>query len=670
MGKDDRKTKAQLIAELSELKAESTALEHERDKYRALVENINDVIFAVNTEGIITYVSPVVQQVFNYNPREVIGQNFLNFVHPDDQPGLRGRFERIMTGELEPRDFRLLSKDGDVVHVRTFSRPQEENGQIVGVTGTIVNITARKATEQELYRRNRELELLNRASLMFNSTLDLDQVLENVLQGIRDLWDAVTASIWLLDPETEELVCRQSSGLHSDALRGWRMMPRSGIAGWVARHDENLIVPDIQVDERHTRELDEQIGLTPRAIICVPLHIKEKMVGVLQVLDTEVGRFDETALPLLESLAAVAANAIENARLYQQAQQEIVKREEVERRLRESEEMFHQIADNLPGVVWLNDPGMSHTYYISPSIADYYGVSQEKEYQHPGSCSDAVHPADLAKTLEALELQKQGWATSVEYRVTRPDGTTRWMLDRAFPIRDETGEISRVVAIAVDITKRKQTEDELCAALHEKEILLQEVHHRVKNNLQIIISLLELQTEYTQEPKVLHILRDSQYRIRTMALVHEYLYQAPDLTSIDTARYIDNLTGYLFQAYESLSRVKLRIDVQDVFLDLNAAIPCGLIINELISNALEHAFPAERTTAEQSDEIRIALQPESEDRIALIIADNGIGLSAEVDLQNPPSLGLELVQLLTRQLKGKIEVDRRDGTEFKIVFPF
>ena len=200
---------------------------------------------------------------------------------------------------------------------------------------------------EALRRRNRELAMLNRASGALISTLELDQVLATVLEEVRHLLGVVACSVWLADPETDELVCQQSTGPQKEIMRGWRLAPGQGLVGWVASSGESLIVPDAWADERYFRPVDEQTRLGLRSILSVPLRIKGDVIGVLQVVDTEVGRFDTTDLELLELLAATAAIAIENARLYEQA------RLDAETRSVLLQEVNHRVKNNLSAIVGL-----------------------------------------------------------------------------------------------------------------------------------------------------------------------------------------------------------------------------------------------------------------------------------------------------------------------------
>ena len=215
------------------------------------------------------------------------------------------------------------------------------------------------------------------------------------------------------------------------------------------------------------------------------------------------------------------------------------------------------------------------------------------------------------------------------------------------------------------VNKMKQAEHQIKTSLKEKELLLKEIHHRVKNNLQIISSLLNLQLEHIKDQQAIEAFKESQNRVKSMALIHEKLYQSKDLSKIELAEYIQTLTTTLFRSYKtSPGTIALKINAQDVLLDINIAIPCGLIINELVSNALKYAFPSGK-----EGEICIDLYPQ-DDKIILVVNDNGIGLPKDLDFQNPKTLGLKLVMTLVKQLRATIDLDRTRGTEFKVTIPY
>ncbi|MBU0702765.1 MAG: GAF domain-containing protein, partial [Chloroflexi bacterium] len=278
---------------------------------------------------------------------EVLGAS-LDILFPKDRrEEAMAHIRRTTVGERwEVVEIPILGADGAVRTVLWNSATlyAADGTTVVATIAQGQDITERKRAEEALRRRNRELALLNQASQVFNSTLDLDQVLVTVLEEVRRLLNAVACSIWLTDPETDELVCRQGVGPHSEIVRGWCLQPGEGLAGWVIRHSESLVVPDTLADERYSEELGQQIGLTLRSILSVPLRATNGIIGVLQAMDTEVDRFSQTDLALLELLAASSAIAIDNAGLVEALRQRTV---ELEARNEELDAFAHTVAHDL-----------------------------------------------------------------------------------------------------------------------------------------------------------------------------------------------------------------------------------------------------------------------------------------------------------------------------------
>ncbi|MFP4654399.1 MAG: histidine kinase dimerization/phosphoacceptor domain -containing protein [Methanohalobium sp.] len=218
----------------------------------------------------------------------------------------------------------------------------------------------------------------------------------------------------------------------------------------------------------------------------------------------------------------------------------------------------------------------------------------------------------------------------------------------------EYNGIPALLGIARDITERKYAEE-----IREKDI-----HHRVKNNLQVISSLLSLQSEFFGNETVIEAFRESQNRVRSMAIAHEKLYQSKDIASIDVADYIQNLTNYLYLSYRGRSsEIGLNVDIDNIFLNMDTAIPLGIIINELVSNSLKHAFVNSET-----GKIKIKLRKHRNNNYTLIVSDNGKGFPDELDFKETDSLGMQLVNTLVEQIDGTIKLDKYNGTVFTIIF--
>ena len=249
---------------------------------------------------------------------------------------------------------------------------------------------------------------------------------------------------------------------------------------------------------------------------------------------------------------------------------------------------------------------------------------------------------------------------NMEFQITTGKGNKKWVQAICKPITVD-GKTVKLTGTFQEITERKQAEDQIKASLKEKEALLSEIHHRVKNNMQVIVSLLKLQADKIEDKKYGDMLQESQNRILSMALVHKQLYQSKDFANIDFGEYVKSFVNTLFVSYEiDTNKVKLNVETKDVSFDLENAIPCGLIINELVSNSLKHAFPNQ-----EEGNISIALQSVNEYDLELTVSDDGVGIPEDLDIEQTDTMGLHLVKVIAeQQLEGKMELNRTKGTQF------
>lgn len=305
---------------------------------------------------------------------------------------------------------------------------------------------------------------------------------------------------------------------------------------------------------------------------------------------------------------------------------------------------------------------------LSTAIVNYVKRARENAVignaiQNDQFANDPYILQNMPKSIICVPLLHQGNLTGLLYLENN-------LTTNAFtPDRVEVLQIlSAQAAISLENARLYQTmsrlNEELKEEIERKEVLLREIHHRVKNNLQVISSLLRLELGYAKDNETRQMFKESLNRIRSMALTHQKLYETQDLHHINFAEYIHSLTTHLFRSYGvDPNLIKLDILVDDVIMNIDVAIPCGLIVHELVSNALKHAFPKGR-----SGEIRVELRVETDGRLWLIVADNGIGLPEDLEMAETETLGLKLVKMLCQQIKGDVEVDRKNGTTFKISF--
>ncbi|MGJ0515370.1 MAG: sensor histidine kinase [Methylomicrobium sp.] len=311
--------------------------------------------------------------------------------------------------------------------------------------------------------------------------------------------------------------------------------------------------------------------------------------------------------------------------------------------------------------------------------------------------SDRLHPEDRARVetdfhAALADPERKHWED--EYRFLRADGCYADVLDRGFVIRDNHGKPVRMIGAMQDITERKRAEDELLrlntelerrvqertaelrrreeqlkTSLDEKDVLLKEIHHRVKNNLQIIASLLQLQSDAQADAKTRDLFQDSRGRIRSMALIHEQLYKSKDLKTIDFTDYITQLVNHIRRSFaQTTLNATVRLDIPSLTLDIDHALPLGLIINELVSNSFKYAFLSLESS--ERKELWVTVAQDASDGLVLEVGDSGSGLPDELDLEHLLSMGLQLVQSLVLQLNGRLAVQRRPGTLFRIIIPW
>jgi len=248
---------------------------------------------------------------------------------------------------------------------------------------------------------------------------------------------------------------------------------------------------------------------------------------------------------------------------------------------------------------------------------------------------------------------------------TRGTGETTWLTTTKIPLRDRENEIFGVLGTYEDITERKIAEQELEISLAEKEILLKELYHRTKNNMQVIYAMLDLQSSYTDDERTLSVLRDVQSKIHAMGLVHQKLYESSDLSSIDLADYLGDLAGHLMMSLGVFDdRVKLELDLERVAASIDGAIPCGLIVSELLSNAVCHGFPDDA-----SGVVRIRLRAGKSEEIIVEVGDDGVGFASDFDYRESPSMGLQAVRgIVEHQLQGKLGLGAGPGVHWTIRF--
>ncbi|MBN3880264.1 PAS domain S-box protein [Nostoc sp. JL23] len=596
-----------IIIDVSEQKQAEAALQESEARFQAFMNNSPVLAWITDTDGRVLYLNQTYLRTFKLLPEQVIGQSISN-LYPDEIA--RQHFEHIHTVietnqvmemiEVAPRP------DGSLGEFLVYKFPILGLSEQKLVGRVAIDITERKILERELAHKQKLL----------------DTFINNAPVGIT-----------ILDQELRYSFINEALA----EINGIPAAEHIGKTPW-------KIIPDLasKLEQvfQHVLTMGEPIldfeisGETP------------KLPGVIRTwLASYFPIQSEADQPISMGIVVV----------------EISDRKRAEQML----ELQAVITRNMAEGICLVRATDAVFVYANPKFEQMFGYDPgELIGQHVSivNYGDKYHtPEDVNQAIRTTIL-KHGEATYEVHNIKK-DGTPFWCSATASVFEHpEYGSV--LVAIHQDITEQKQAEEKIKASLKEKEVLLKEIHHRVKNNLGIVSSLLQMQCRRTQDPVVTAILRDSQNRIASIALVHEKLYRSEDLADIDFAQYIPDLTTHLFDSYNvSSSQIKLNIQVDNASLDIETAIPCGLIINELVSNALKYAFVGNR-----GGKIEVKFYQKSESNLILIIKDNGVGLPENFDSKKTKTLGITLVQGLVKQLRGKLEIDSQQGTEFKITF--
>ena len=380
-----------------------------------------------------------------------------------------------------------------------------------------------------------------------------------------------------------------------------------------------------------------------------------------KTFETTLKRKNDEIIPALISISRIKIEENEDPG-YVCIGSDLSKEKKIKRALEESKKLYQTLVETDPDSVFTVDLDGKIEYVSQHSLKMH-------EYKDPTELlgnsflkliNQRCHEKVKKDMDEALD---EGILRNIEYEMLKKGGHSFMGELNIASIKNIHGEPVAFMITARDITHHKEIEKQLRNSIEEKEVLLKEVHHRVKNNLQIISSLLNLQSTYIDNEDAFEIFKESQNRVKTMAIIHEKLYQSQNFSQIDFSEYIKNLATGIYNSYGvNPNDIKLEISSENMFLDINNAIPIGLIINELLTNAIKHAFPRKK-----SGLIKINFK-EKENLHILSVQDDGVGLSEDIDIKKTDTLGMKLITSLISQLDGKIEVTRKDGTKFKISY--
>lgn len=512
---------------------------------------------------------------------------------------------------------------------------------------------------KELIQQREEFSLLLAVSKLIVSELNLDRVFQLVADKARELVQADMLLVPMLNEQRDRYTYRAAAGPDAEAVLETSFPVTAGMCGWVLRNERSLLFGEASacwLDETTTWERGQQ------SAVLVPLFGRKRIIGGLSALGKKGGgSFTPHDLDLLTMFANQVSTAIENAALFHQVQREMEERRQAEMALRQSDARLRTLVQTIPDLIWLKD---ADGVYLScnPVFERLYGATEADIIGKTDYDFVSKEEADFFREHDRKAMAA-GRPSSNEEWLTFADTGYRGRFDTIkTPMYDAGGALIGVLGIARDITERTRAEEQIVRSLKEKEVMLKEIHHRVKNNMQVIYSLLNLQAKSIVDTKIRAMFEESRNRVNSMSLIHEKLYRSADLAHVDFKEYLQSLVSGIADTYKRHD-VVITVDADDIALDVNVGIPCGLMVNELVSNSLKHAFPAGRKGT-----IRIGLSA-GDGNYVLTVSDDGIGIPAEVDFRNTSSLGLQLVDVLAGQIHATIVLARTGGTRFSITFP-
>ncbi|MEL7669648.1 PAS domain S-box protein [Methanobacterium sp.] len=654
------------ITDITKRKKAEKALQKSELYYRTIFENTGTATLIAGEDTVISLANTECEKLSGYSKEEIEGKkSWIDFVVEEDMQRLLN-YHNIRENDpiLAPKNYelKLQNKQGAIrdVHVTIELIPYTRNRVI-----SLLDITDKKRSRKALRENEKKYR----------------QLVENAHEGI-----------WSVDAEGNTLFVNPRM---ADML-GYTVdeMLKMHLLSFMDKKNEKIVKSHV----KNYNDIAE--GLYEFKFIKKDgkkIHVN---IDVTQVHDDH-GNY-------IESLALIS---------------DITERRKAEEKLRLASKYNRSLIEaSLDPLVTIGSDGKITDVNNSTELITGYA----REQLIGTDFSDYFTEPEKARK-GYQQVFQEGLVRDYPLKIKNNAGFTTPVLYNASVYKDELGNVIGVFAAARDITQLKKAEENIKASLEEKEILLREIHHRVKNNLQIISSLLSLQTGYTKDYETRNVLEESQNRVKSMAIVHEKLYSSENLVKIDFKDYIKDLTDSLFLTYKiSPYMIKLNKNIDNIFLNVNTAIPCGLIINELVTNSLKHAFPVAsghgpanhrfadpanvvrrfedknrekcsflgpkigdfegfsipagyvrgptdeksadpQTAGPNSNEIQIELN-QLKNNLVLVVSDNGVGLPENIDFTNTESLGLRLVNNLVRQVDGTIELDKSEGTKFKITF--
>ena len=706
-------------------KAEEAMLKSE-ERFRGIALSISDWIWEIDENMVCTYVSDRVTEIMGYTREELLGRSPFDIIPPDEKEQLKPDTIDIIGQHRPFRDFEIwnIAKDGRRVCIVSSGVPMfDRDGTFRGFRGVNRDITGRKRMEALLKEKEEQFralfELSSAGIFIYDlnmSVTDCNRQFADILKTKRELLIGLNLNL-LREPDIVRGLVDALNGTMT-TYKGPYRATTTGAVPWISSSVSPLRGPggeivgglgivvditDMVMAGEAAREREELyravFDQSPVGIFTFDsdMVLTSSNARFAAILDSSIEKLvglnlsrlrDRAVIPALEE--AIRGNVAHYEGPYHATTSEafrwvrfnvsplrgpdgavvagigvvvdVTDHKIAEEALSESRERYRDLFDNANDIIYNVDFNERFISFNKKAL-EVTGYTAEEAGRL--TVSDIVAPEYLDLVREMMKKKLMGGApTTYDVEIFARDGR-RLQLEINTQLIMEKGKPVSLQGIGRDITERKLMEDRIRASLKEKEMLLREVHHRVKNNFQVITSLMSLQSAGIQNPELRKSFMDAQSRIRSMSLIHEQFYQSDDLSRLDFASYVNTIVNELHYSFADSRKIEPLVVVGDIRLNVDQAIPCGLIINELLTNSFKYAFPEGR---EGAAEILVSIR-ETGGRIEMVIGDNGVGLPDSVDLDSTRTLGLSLVSLLVKQLDGTLVLERSPGTRYIISFP-